>query len=1336
MASASSSQEMTPAQRMMAQHAAAESHQPTVEDVIDEEDIAHPPPSLQPSSAPEPASVPKTNGAAPSSKATGKQRATEEPLAETINGTKYSPQGKAPFDTQSEAAFPSLAAPKTSIPNSAASMWGRKPASINNGAGVGFNNVSSNTTSRSSAPASVVKIPGQCTDKVELSINQLKPRADLKKPIPELVRDANRRSQAKIEMTTSAGHVTFHGRGPNTECVHQALKDLLAQVGAKQMIKVPIPASARSHIIGRQGSTIQQISKRSGAKVQVPRPGDARVDIDDDDAIINVEIEGDSITAALAKKEIEAIVGQRPSTVNSKMRHIPAEFYPFIAGAHNSRLNALQEGREVQVHLPQYHAWHRQPPEPVSSPGESLNFTPQEGLPIQLSGDRDIVRQVQSDIEVQVARLQRTLTLHQIEVERARHQFVVGERGSSLHDFLEETGCSVILPPSSHDTETVTIVGPPDQIENAVNKILDLASSMTSTSVDLTRIYGSNSPGTQTHARDVTRYLQERQALRELENLHNANIVTSNSPGSISPWQIYAREGKNAMRARADVTNLLGAHPPSRFRNVDIHPFYQQELRSQHAEAVRDKHGVHLVFPDNELVQTPVLLVYEGSEAFQDYAVPRSMPSNDQIPKFEHALAEVERYILALADAQEEIVQQSLEAPLKYREKVQKYIRREMDRAAEQPHPLQFLDYDGPASNSSADASSRYAIKFRGPSALVNEQKVGLLAFIEQQVQEEKERGYTASCDFPQRFTNVLIGRKGENINKLRDDFDVELQVQDGKVEIKGPQAKANAARAHIIALSKKLEDETTHIVKIKSQFHGELIGSKGSQVTRLQDKCKVRITFPRSALSPSDGQSLADGVGETEALSKPKRSTQAPDEIYIRGPKKGADEAREELLSLYQYLQDNSNTTSVSIAQSQIPSLVGAGGRELDNLRLTTGAAIDVPRSKGVVSPSGRVEVSIKGNKSQCEAAKKLLSKRAKAFDATVSRTMDVDQKHHRALVGPGGENIHRMIAEAGGPTGDRERARIAHIPRLNSGDSVIRLEGSEDVIERLQASIQAFVDQRDSQITEVVVIPPERHGALIGRGGETRKGLEKEFRISLSVPSTSVTGPERSNIRITGLPEDVEKAKARILATVKDQEGETIDVAICHYYAIADSSGGNFFQNLKRHHNVTVDHAGQQKPTRTKVQAPANSGTASAALPLITDADVDTSTLDADEHHTWHIVNASTVTDNLDSTIPFVLKAPDSDKLAEAKRQLEEAIAAAQVSRTGFLGLPDPRMHRHVIGAGGSTINSIRKETGCKIDVPKSKTAGGPIEITGDEQALEQARQLILEAVARGGR
>lgn len=349
---------------------------------------------------------------------------------------------------------------------------------------------------------------------------------------------------------------------------------------------------------------------------------------------------------------------------------------------------------------------------------------------------------------------------------------------------------------------------------------------------------------------------------------------------------------------------------------------------------------------------------------------------------------------------------------IRFHEKVLKQVKREQQHNPPNEIPVQVtssltIGVNGPVLAQDARRPSVPAeqiVTLRGPSGTVDDLAMKLEQFLEREKQDELERGHVISFDFPQKFANQLIGRRGENVNKYREEFDVDIQIADGKVEVKGPVAKAELAKAKMLALSRKLEDEVTYVIKIQPQYHKDMIGAKGAQVNRLQDRYNVRVQFPRTTVTASDDRSVADGSSELNGL-KSARSNQATDEVIIRGPKRGADEARDELLNLLQWTIDNSYTSTVSVAQGQLPSLIGQGGREMENTRLATGAQIDVPGNRDIADSAGRVQIQIKGTKKQVEEATKLLQQKAKVFDNTVSKTIEVNKKYHKELIGGGGK-------------------------------------------------------------------------------------------------------------------------------------------------------------------------------------------------------------------------------------------------------------------------------------------------------------------------------------------
>ncbi|KAL7621934.1 hypothetical protein AAE478_007434 [Parahypoxylon ruwenzoriense] len=1286
MASESNNAEGSAAARLLQKHAENPLHA-TVEDVPDED--------LKPSSA---ADAPEKSswGQTVSTKAAGKQPA----------------QASATLDTQSHEAFPELGVPKSSSASKAniPPVWGGAKTGANgktNGT-----SWSANGTPRASTPASgvstptgvppPVSIPGRNVETVVLESRFIMPRNQLRRPIPDIVKDINRKSRAVISMVPApSGHLKFDATGPQDKA-QQALRDLVQQIGVKA-IKVPIPQSARAHIIGKQGSTIKAIQEKSGARIQLPKVDDSANGFEeDDDAMIDVIVEGNALSAAIARDAINKIAGERSANVSTKLKTIPAEFYPFIAGPNNRLASALETEHGIQVRVPPHQPWSTFVPQ-VPAAGQRPTFTPPvDDNYIQLAGDRAAVQAARAAIEQQAQELQNQLLLDQVEIRQGTHQFIIGDRGIPIEDFFADTNCVVVLP-STPGVDTVTVIGHADDVNTGLEKAMDLATQVHTSVFDVAKHHSHASGSAPAYSRDISRYLRQRKEIERLEKLYQIHINTPFSEGIVSPWELYAREGKNALKAQREMSSIINSLPPSRLATVPVDPFFHSYLKSDIRPRIQNDFGVHLVIPDAAEADLPVLLVYEGEiPTGETYQVPQKAPTASELEQFRRGLADARKHILEVVNKQEQIATATLEVPLKFQDKLRKYIKKEQDTTTRV------------AGNIPIRVSVKgTTVSMRGPASSVDSLAKKAAAFVEQEKEDEKERGFTTKFDFPQKFANHLIGKSGSHINELREKFDVDIQVQNGEVELKGPKAKADRAKAHILSLGRQWADETTHTLKIEPKYHRELIGAQGSQIHRLQDRYGVHINFPRTTKPAKDDESLADAASEA---GKPRRQ-QGPDEVTIRGPKKGADEARDEIFSLYQYLKDNSFIATVTVQQKQLPSLIGSGGAGMDELRQITGAKIDIPNDRNE-SQDGAVEIQIKGTKAQVAAAKKIIEEKRTVFDETVTKTIEVDRKWHKNLIGPGGSTLRDIVIKAGGPEDRRLQARTIQFPKQDADGNTIRIEGRQEVVDKIIAGIKAVVSERESQVTETIEVPVEKHRSLIGRGGEAKRQLESQFNVSIDIPRQ---GSGLTNVKLVGQPSDVEKAKEHISSLIKEQHGETIQVPRRYHHAISEN--GQFFRKLRNDHKVTVDHAGHTVPPKPKSSSTrANTG----ALPLITD-DAES----AADAHSWTTVETAS---SEDGDIPWVLKG-NPENIEKAKKAITAALEQAQKNNTiGYLILPDPSTYRHVIGSGGSKVNSIRKQSGCRINVPRDQARDEAIEILGTKEGCEKAKELILQAVREG--
>lgn len=1165
-----------------------------------------------------------------------------------------------------------------------------------------------NGTSRASTPASntgvatpppvagpnTMSLPGRHSEVVVLDPQYIMPRNQLKRPIPDLVKDINRKSRANLNISYQGNRLRVEASGPQDHA-QQAIRELVNQIGTKQTVKVPIPRSARAHLIGKGGATIKAIQEKSGARVQLPKTDEAQgADDEDEDALVDVIVEGNTVSAAVARDAIKKIAGDHSASLTSKLKSIPAEIYPFL----NSRVGDLEKEHGAQIRIPPHQPWAH--PVPKSQNGERLWFSaPREENFIQLAGERPGVAAARAAIERHAQELQNQLVINQEQIPFSRHQFIIGDNGVPVEDFFAETNCVIILP-SDPSQDTVTIIGTEEDVARGVDKAQELSMFLNSTSIDVSRSHKHASGGAPSYMRDVARYLRQRNEIERLEKLHQVHISTPISEGLGLPWDLFGRDGKNILKAQKEVNSIVGGHPPSRFSTVPVDPFFHSYLRSDVKPQVQNDYGVHVVIPEPTDAQLPILLVFEGEGADASYQVPQQAPNTEQLKAFQKGLEDARKHILELLNKQEDLKVETLEVPVKFHEKLRKFIKREQDATTRKAGEI-------PVRVSVKGTT----ITMRGTASAVDSLAAKSREFVEQEKEDEKERGFILKFDFPQKHANHLIGKSGSHINELREKFDVDIQVQNGEVELKGPKAKAERARAHITSLAKTWADETTHTLKIEPKYHRELIGSGGSQINRLQDRYKVHINFPRTARSGKD-----DEAAETASdAGKPKRQ-QGADEVVIRGPKKGADEARDEIFSLYSYLKDNSNVVTLTVQQKQLPSLIGAQGSAMDELRQQTGAKIDVPNERNE-APDALVEIQIKGTKSQVAEAKKLIEEKKAVFEDTVTKTVDIEKKWHKVLIGPGGSTLRDIIIKAGGPDDRRLQNRYIQFPKQDTDGNAIKVEGRKDVVDKIIAAIESIVSERASQVNETVDVPIEKHRSLIGRGGDAKRKLESEFSVSIDIPRQ---GSGQTGVKITGKPDAVAKAKEHIQSSFKEEPTETVQVPRKYHSAI--SNNGQFFRRLRNDFKVTVDHAGQQPPAKSKSGSARNTG----VTPLITDDPEEVA-----DAHSWNLVdNASSE----EGDIPWVLKGA-ADNVERAKEAISKALEQAKKpSTTGYLILADPSTYRYVIGQGGSKVNAIRKQSGCQIQVPKDQASDEAIEITGTKEGCEKAKDLILEAVREG--
>ncbi|KAJ7039151.1 hypothetical protein C8F04DRAFT_1320207 [Mycena alexandri] len=291
-----------------------------------------------------------------------------------------------------------------------------------------------------------------------------------------------------------------------------------------------------------------------------------------------------------------------------------------------------------------------------------------------------------------------------------------------------------------------------------------------------------------------------------------------------------------------------------------------------------EAHNIQVFFPPESAEQSTVLPVYDPLSA-------NASPSPDE----KRHLEEVAKEILKLAKEAADVKSETIAVEKRWYDAVVGKGGITLNAIIGEDKTLS-IKVGGDAS----DPLGEDVIVIRGVSGDVDRAVKEVLKIVEDAKNNEIVNSYSTEFDVEREFVGRIIGAQGADVNKLRDQLGVRVDVSDkvdekekeaggkkkklaihqkSKVKITGRKENVEEAKKRILAQIKRLADEISEVLKSPSQYHSSLIGQSGKYAIRLEDKYSVKITFPR--------QSAENGEGKTREVLK-------SDEVLVKGGKKG----------------------------------------------------------------------------------------------------------------------------------------------------------------------------------------------------------------------------------------------------------------------------------------------------------------------------------------------------------------------------------------------------------------------------------------------------------------
>ncbi|KAI9490237.1 hypothetical protein BDB00DRAFT_875555 [Zychaea mexicana] len=679
-----------------------------------------------------------------------------------------------------------------------------------------------------------------------------------------------------IASTNRSGTTTFLIQGLPTD-VAKAKRELVAGLVVKRTVEIAVPAATRRFIIGTKGKNLQQIESKSGVRINFPPRSKEEEDVElDEDEKVNVTLVGDAAGIAIAKAEIDKIVGEKTAKQTIKIDDIDSKYYLLLAGPRNNAVNALEQEYDVKIQMP-----------PLV--GEEA------GAPIVVSGDKEKAQAAKQALADRYAQLQNECRTAAIDVPKRQHKYLAGKDGVTLMEILEESGCTIELPALDDPSGNITIRGPDERLIEGLTLAMTKARAVHVNMLDLGDMH-KNAANPLQHGKTMLKYLRSRGKFSKIESEYNVQVGLPTTFVGLSqsvPVEFVSKEEKDAFEAYKAGYEACRALTPELFATVDIEPHLHRHIAVRHArqlQRIKSRHSVEIFIPDEKEEGgeiATIALVFEGKEAEGASAA------------LEATISEIKK----IAADSSDFVSKTLAIPSEFH----RYI--------SGPNGTTLNAIAGGADSAVTvrlgSASDANAVIVRGPADEVNKTIAEINKVYEAAKHEEFVSSYTTDFTIPAAYSAHVIGKAGGNINKLKEELGIKIDISDASangeadfktssskknkhlqqkvnVVIQGIQTNVEAAKARILVLVEELADQVTLNLNVPREFHRYLIGPNGRYVRKLEDKYNVYVKFPKSAngtASPSDENT-----------------------ITIRGRKKDASSAKEELQELYEYENDEQN--------------------------------------------------------------------------------------------------------------------------------------------------------------------------------------------------------------------------------------------------------------------------------------------------------------------------------------------------------------------------------------------------------------------------------------------
>ncbi|KAA0725212.1 Vigilin High density lipoprotein-binding protein [Triplophysa tibetana] len=907
------------------------------------------------------------------------------------------------------------------------------------------------------------------------------------------------------------------------DSVMRARKEIVARLQTQASATVIIPKEHHRFVIGKNGEKLQELELKTATKITIPRS---------DDPNANIRITGTKEGIEKARHEIQLISAEQDKRAVDRISFEKA-FHPFIAGAYNRLVQELSQETGARISIP-----------PPSLPKDEIVIT----------GEKEAVAMAIAHIRATYEETKRKTTTISVEVKKSQHKYIVGPKGNTLQEILENTGVSVEIPPLDSASETIILRGEPDKLGPALTQVYAKAKSV---------IVGEVIAPPWLHRFIIGKKGQN--IGRITQQLPKVHIEFTDGDERIS------LEGptEEVEQAKAQIQEIIkDLIAKMDYAEINIDQRFHRHLIGKNGaniNRIKEQYKVSVRIPQDS--DRCGLVRIEGDPQGVQLARKELM---DMAQRMEN---ERKKDLIIEQKFHRTIIGQKGEKIKEVRDKFPEVI-------------IVFPDQQQKSD----------IVQLRGPKNEVEK----CAKFLQKLIVELVENSFSISVPIHKQFHKNIIGKGGANIKKIREETNtkIDLPTENSNSEmivITGKKSNCEAARDRVLAIQNELANLKETEVSIPAKLHNSLIGSKGSLVRSVMEECGgVHIHFPaegsgldkvtirgpadeverakRQLLQLAEEKQVSNFSVELQAkpeyhkfligrgganIRRVRDRTGAriifpsPDEpeqesITIMGKEEAVQLAQKELEILIKNLDDVIEDTMV-VDPRHHRHFVCRRGQVLRELAEEYGGvAVSFPRT-GTHSDS----ITLKGPRDCVDAAKKRIQEVVRDLESQVSVEVVIPQRYHRAIMGLKGCKIQQITREHEVQIKfpDRDESAAQEPATQENGDTDI-VPRKCDIITITEVWIDFIpfpsfalpvTPKALVPVTIDVEVPYDLHRYIIGQKGSGIRKMMEDYEVNIWVPQ-----PEQQSdvIKITGQVTSVERARHGLLERVKELFKVTLSV------------------------------------------------------------------------------------------------------------------------------------------------------------------------------------------------